>query len=595
MTLNSYRCNSIEDLNWASPMTPRSRGCLKYDVKIHGVPAIAMFDLGCDLPMGCVSEEFVKKHGLVSTIGDATTVQVANGVYVECTRVLKNITVKFLSENSDPNDSGRKVFKQRLDIPVLPIEIDGVDIVLSINWGRSWDANICLKTDSVKLQRRTPSGRLFSTQLRSRAYHAAHRDSLMSLSRTDIRSSSDVLSPKKFAKEVVKQGFYSLAVVRYQRDIFTCQSCGTKQILGCETAQHECKNPNCSNVFDLSSMLILPATKEELEFSDSQFDKDLTWSEVEDHMGVKTPDERRAPGGPEESKMFKEYSDVFPIKLPPGIPPRRNIPAFIPLVDGSKPHSPPLRKYSIPELRELKIQIAYYLNQGWIRPSHSPWGAPILFVPKKNGKLRFCVDYRGLNKCTVKSTYPLANIDNIIENLQGAKFFSKIDLSQGYHQVPVADEDIAKTAMKTRYGSYEWMVMNFGLTNAPAAFTHMMNDVFTDFTDIFVLVFIDDILIFSKTKELHADHVKQVLQRLRDCKLKANWEKSALFTDTVEYCGIQITPNGVSPLLDKVKSVTEWPVPTNVHDIRSFWGLVGYYRKFIPNFSKLAAPMTYLM
>ena len=160
---------------------------------------------------------------------------------------------------------------------------------------------------------------------------------------------------------------------------------------------------------------------------------------------------------------------------------------------------------------ELKEQLKYLLDKGFIRPSISPWGAPILFVKKKDGSLRMCIDYRQLNKVTIKNKYPIPRIDDLFDQLQGASHFSKIDLRSGYHQLRVRDSDISKTTFRTRYNNYEFVVMSFGLTNAPATFMDLMNRVFKQYLDLFVIVFIDDILIYSRSEEEHASHLRVVL------------------------------------------------------------------------------------
>ncbi|KAA0036198.1 pol protein [Cucumis melo var. makuwa] len=160
------------------------------------------------------------------------------------------------------------------------------------------------------------------------------------------------------------------------------------------------------------------------------------------------------------------------------------------------------------ELKELKVQLQELLDKGFIRPSVSPWGAPVLFVKKKDGSMRLCIDYRELNKVTVKNRYPLPRIDDLFDQLQGATVFSKIDLRSGYHQLRIKDEDVPKTAFRSRYGHCEFIVMSFGLTNAPAVFMDLMNRVFREFLDTFVIVFIDDILIYSKTEAEHEEHLR---------------------------------------------------------------------------------------
>ena len=197
--------------------------------------------------------------------------------------------------------------------------------------------------------------------------------------------------------------------------------------------------------------------------------------------------------------VVNEFPDVFPDELP-GLPPEREVDFAIDLLPDTQPISIPPYRMAPAELKELKEQLKDLLEKGFIRPSSSPWGAPVLFVRKKDGSLRMCIDYRQLNKVTVKNKYPLPRIDDLFDQLQGSKCFSKIDLRSGYHQVRVREEDIPKTAFRTRYGHYEFRVMSFGLTNAPAVFMDLMNRVFKPFLDVFVIVFIDDILIYSRSE-----------------------------------------------------------------------------------------------
>ena len=203
---------------------------------------------------------------------------------------------------------------------------------------------------------------------------------------------------------------------------------------------------------------------------------------------------------PEDINVVREFMDVFHEELP-GLPPQWEIDFVIDLAPGVEPVSKAPYRMAPAELKELKIQLQGLLDIGFIRPSVSPWGAPVLFVKKKDGSMRMCIDYRELNKLTVKNKYPLPRIDDLFDQLQGKTVFSKIDLRSGYHQLRIREEDIPKTAFRTRYGHYEFLVMSFGLTNAPAAFMDLMNRVFKDFLDICVIVFIDDILVYSQSEE----------------------------------------------------------------------------------------------
>jgi hypothetical protein len=206
-----------------------------------------------------------------------------------------------------------------------------------------------------------------------------------------------------------------------------------------------------------------------------------------------------------------------------------------------------------------------------------------------------CVDYRPLNAVTIKNKYPLPRIDVLFDQLAGANVFSKIDLRSGYHQIKIRPCDIPKTAFSTRYGIYEFLVMSFGLTNAPAYFMYLMNSVFMMELDKFVVVFIDDILIYSKSEKEHAQHLRVVLQRLRDHKLYAKFSKCEFWFKSVKFLGHTISHYGISVDPSKVQEVMDWKPPKSVHQIRSFLGLAGYYRRFIPDFSRIAKPMTELL
>ncbi|CAL9009554.1 unnamed protein product, partial [Prunus brigantina] len=208
------------------------------------------------------------------------------------------------------------------------------------------------------------------------------------------------------------------------------------------------------------------------------------------------------------------------------------------------------------------------VDKGFIRPSFSPWGAPVLFVKKKDGTMRLCIDYRQLNKVTVRNKYPLPRIDDLFDQLKGAKVFSKIDLRSGYHQLRIREEDVPKTAFRTRYGHYEFLVMPFGLTNAPAAFMDLMNRVFRRYLDRFVIVFIDDILVYSKSRKAHMKHLEIVLGTLRRRQLYAKFSKCQFWLDRISFLGHVISAEGIYVDPQKIEAVMNWPQPTSVTEIR---------------------------
>jgi len=211
----------------------------------------------------------------------------------------------------------------------------------------------------------------------------------------------------------------------------------------------------------------------------------------------------------------------------------------------------------------------------------SSYGAPVLFIPQKDGKWWLCIDYRALNKITTKNRYPLPKVEELMDRLHGVQYFTKVDLSSGYHQIRVKEADIHKTAFVSRYGPFEYMVMPFGLCNAPATFQRIMNHLLRDGLDQFALVFLDDILIYSRTKEEHLQHIKVVLDRLRLEKFFGQLPKCDFFRTKVEYLGFDVGKDGMKPSLSKVKAIMDWPTPETVTDVRSFWGLCSFYRKFI--------------
>ena len=244
---------------------------------------------------------------------------------------------------------------------------------------------------------------------------------------------------------------------------------------------------------------------------------------------------------------------------------------------------------------ELKAQIDELEQKGFIRESVSPWGTPVIFVDKRDGGRRMCGDYRNLNNVTIKNKYPLPRIQDLFDQIRGAGVFSKIDLRSGYHQIKIKEEDIPKTAFVSRYGHHEYLVVPFGLTNAPAIFMNLMNKIFMPYLDKFVIVFIDDILIYSKDKAEHAKHLKIVLQILREHQLYAKFSKCEFWLDQVEFLGHVISKDGIAVNPSKIQAILEWKAPINAKEIRGFLGMAGYYRRFIEGFSKIAGPMTKLL
>ncbi|GBG86822.1 hypothetical protein CBR_g42105 [Chara braunii] len=291
-------------------------------------------------------------------------------------------------------------------------------------------------------------------------------------------------------------------------------------------------------------------------------------------------------------KLLEEFKDLT--ESPTGVVPRP-IQHRIEIEPGSRTPKGAIYRMSPRELEELRKQLDELLEKGWIRPSSSPSGAPVLFVPKKEGELRIRIDYRGLNAITVKNAQPLPRIDDLLDWVEGCKYFSKIDLKSGYHQIEVHPDDQYKTAFRTRYGHYEFIVMPFGLTTAPATFQRCMNDLFRPWLDKYVVVYLDDILVFSKTLQEHQGHLRQVLEKLREANFKINAKKCEWAKTQVLYLGHVLDGDGIKPEDSKIAAIRDWPTPRTLTKLWSFLGLANYYRKFVRNFSTIAAPLRRLL
>ena len=320
-----------------------------------------------------------------------------------------------------------------------------------------------------------------------------------------------------------------------------------------------------------------------------------------------------------QAKM-SDGSSLMSDELPVGIPPirfERDGEMAIDTQEGSVPQASGQIPLSVDQLAELRKQMEYYIPRGFWRPSSSAYAAPILFAPKvrSDGTFdgwRLCVDYRKLNAITKQDKFPLPNPETLIAQLFGAKYFSLIDLTQFFHQIPIKPDDVHKTAMVSRYGSYEWTVMPFGLINAPSVSVRFGAKLFHDFLDKFMVVFIDDLLVYSKTEEEHMKHLELVLQRLIDYRIYVKPGKCHFFQEQCQYLGLGISYDGLFISDHRKKAIEEWPAPNEPSNelqsrakrgrqsrkrdgktgIRSFLGVVGFFRKFVRGYAKLAAPLT---
>jgi hypothetical protein len=291
---------------------------------------------------------------------------------------------------------------------------------------------------------------------------------------------------------------------------------------------------------------------------------------------------------------YHEFADIFDKGKASQLPPHRPYDLKIDLEDGATPPLGTIYSLSPIELEALRKFLDENISSGLLRSSSSPHGAPVLFVKKKDGSLRLCVDFRGLNQITKKDRYPLPLIADLLDSPSRAKVYTKIDLRSAYHLVWIAEGDEWKTAFQTRYGSYEWLVMPEGLTNAPAAFQCFVNSIFSNMLDICVIVYLDNILIYSQDLASHKQHIREVLKQLRKHRLYAKPEKCEFHSSSVEYLGYLLSLDGLTMLSEKIQAILDWLEPRKVKDIQSFLGFANFYHRFIYNYSDIIVPLARL-
>ncbi|MCO5548490.1 hypothetical protein L7F22_001950 [Adiantum nelumboides] len=288
----------------------------------------------------------------------------------------------------------------------------------------------------------------------------------------------------------------------------------------------------------------------------------------------------------ELSNFLNQFKDVFIDDIPGELPPKRgDDDHMIELIPRSSPPNKPPYRVSQAQQEEIMRQVNKLVEKGMVRPNSSPFCSLVLLVQMKDGTYRMCVDYRALNRITIKNRFLVPRVEDLFDKLQGSTYFSRIDLKSGYHQIRIVDEDIAKTTFRTTFGFYEYLVMSFGLTNAPATFNRMMERIFRPHRRNFTGVFFDDVIIYSKTIEEHKEHLKVIFKALRDNKIYVNQKKSEFFLQEIQYLGHIISKNGIRMDPAKLEVIKDWLNPRNLHEVRSFIGMCAYYKRFIEKFS----------
>uniref|UniRef100_A0A5B7BML6 RNA-directed DNA polymerase n=1 Tax=Davidia involucrata TaxID=16924 RepID=A0A5B7BML6_DAVIN len=343
--------------------------------------------------------------------------------------------------------------------------------------------------------------------------------------------------------------------------------------------------PSKSQTLQLLNRKEFEGVGQELGFVLALVDKDV----------LQVPSDPTVDHPPEIHRLLHEFQDVAPDELPDELPPLRDIQHAIDLVPGSQLPNLPHYRMNPRERAELQRQVDELLQRGVIRDSLSPCAVPALLTPKKDGSWRMCVDSRAINRITVKYRFPIPRLDDMLDLLAGSQWYTKIDLRSGYHQIRVRPGDEWKTAFKTPDGLYEWLVMPFGLSNAPSTFMRVMTQVLRPFIGKFLVVYFDDILIYSRSQGEHLDHLRQVLETLRAAKLYANLKKCSFMHAEVIFLGFIVSAQGIAADPEKVRAIRAWPTPKTISDVRSFHGLATFYRRFIKEFSSIMAPITACM
>jgi len=359
-------------------------------------------------------------------------------------------------------------------------------------------------------------------------------------------------------------------------------------VVSIPASEASASNSRRSNIAIIGAVAFLHASK---LLGSHNFELCLCSSDIQANSAklAETPDLSNVPS------KYHEFADVFSKTKAETLPSHCSYDLKINLKEGAQSLVGPIYSLSASEQKALKEFIEENLNMGFIQPISSLHSAPVLFIKKKDGSLCLCVDFHGLNCISKKDRYPLPLISNLLDSPCKAWVYLKIDLHHAYHLVCIADGDEWKTAFKTCYRSFEWSVMPFGLTNAPAAFQRFMNNIFSDFLDVCVVIYLDDILIYSNNMSKHHWHVKEVLKHLYKASFYAKAEKCEFYSESVEYLGYILSPSGLTMSDDKIKIIQDWPEPKKVKDIQSFLGFANFYHWFIFNYSDIVIPLICLI
>ncbi|MGI0135350.1 MAG: reverse transcriptase domain-containing protein [Candidatus Micrarchaeaceae archaeon] len=561
--------------NTGTNATPYSAPLMKFQARVNGRDAMVLLDSGSS--SNFISTEYAKRHKLRSKrLENEQVVTLADGTEYRVNRAVSNALVCWNG------------WQGRVSLLLLPLS--GNDAILGMAWLTKYNPRIDWKTGELRAT--APATGLSSDG-------AGSVTSVVGANPSQNQPASNSNSNRHVASR--------LAVTPLESNSISGSEGNTSTL--CLLTAKEWRR-ECWNGSEVGMVLVRDA------------DPESTTQQSETGRERKRPEQGRSRGNESIRRtngkqlvqglaaienrvstaklnvalngILNEFSDVFPDDLPIGLPKRRAVDHRIVLMPNSTPPSRPANRTSPADSLELKKQLDDLMAHGFIEPSTSPFGAPVLFVRKKDGTVRMCIDYRALNRVTEKNTAGLPRMDELFDRLAGAKIFSKLDLRSGYHQIRVHPDDVEKTAFNTRYGHYQYTVLPFGLTNAPATFSALMQQIFDPLIDKFVLVFLDDILIYSRNEAEHADHLRRVLEILRKERLYAKKSKCDFGKSQVNFLGHVISSEGISVEAEKVEAIAKWPDCSNVSELRSFLGLANFYRRFVEGFAAKSHELTEL-
>lgn len=571
--------------------TPYSAPLMKFQARVNGRDATVLLDSGSS--SNFISAEYAKAHKLRSKrLENEQVVTLADGTEYRVNRAVLNA---FVCWNG---------WQGRVSLLLLPLS--GNDAILGMAWLTKYNPSIDWNTGQLRVAVTTAAAAAAAAPVAginpSQTQPDSNRHTASQLAVTTHEVKSDRLNPiskgnqnvlclltaKEWRRECWNGSEVGMALVRSVRDSDSDSDSGLNWQLSGDARVNS--NGGCDSKETAQKQIRDRKTAERKPSRDcggAGSNNSIRLSTIENR--VSSSEMSVALDG-----ILNEFSDVFPDDLPVGLPKRRAVDHRIVLLPGSTPPSRSANRTSPADSLELKKQLDDLLAHRFIEPSTSPFGAPVLFVKKKDGSVRMCIDYRALNRVTEKNTAGLPRMDELFDRLAGARIFSKLDLRSGYHQIRVHPDDIEKTAFNTRYGHYQYTVLPFGLTNAPATFSALMQQIFHPFIDKFVLVFLDDILIYSKTEAEHADQLRKVLSILRKERLYAKRSKCEFGKRQVSFLGHVISPEGISVDAEKVEAIVNWPACGNVSELRSFLGLANFYRRFVQGFAVKSHVLTEL-